>query len=238
MNARKTRENLHSLRQELSNQIPQAEARDIFTPDDLASLRRTLKHAQAELSDMHDWHIWNDTQRKEVCECLARIEQIDRQLAPREEGMRFVIPFALIFGYIYKAIELLSVASMAVEVYERVRDLYMRYFVEKQSLTTLPQDLIELLQGTALTMIAVKSMQKLPKTSTALARRQEAVELYRYEVLQRMSEFTGGMNRQDAIVTRVREVADAISGFNDLLIDLGGLRVHVASKLITLPKGQ
>ena len=132
----------------------------------------------------------------------------------------------------------LSVASMAAEVYERAHAIYTRYWVEKQSLTSLPQDLIEMLQATALTMVAAKSMQRLPKTSTALARRQEAVELYRYEVLQRMSDFSNGMNRQDAIVTRVREVADAISGFNDLLIDLGGLRVHVASKLITLPKGE
>lgn len=238
MNATRTRENLQSLRQELSKQIPQAQTRAVFTPDDLTQLRRTLQQARTELTDMHDWHIWNDTQRKGVCECLAHIEEIDRQLTPREEGARFVIPFALIFGYIYKAIELLTVASMAVEVYERVRDLYVRYFVEKQSLTTLPQDLIELLQGTALTMIAVKSMKKLPKTSTALARRQEAVELYRYEVLQRCSDFSMGMNRGDALNTRVREVADAISGFNDLFLDLGGVRVHVTSKLITLPKGE
>lgn len=238
MNATKTRTTLQDLRQELQKQLPQSETRAVFTPDDLTQLRRTLRQAKTELADMHDWHVWNDAQRKGVCECLAHIEQIERELAPREEGARFVIPFALILGYIGEAIMWLSVASMAAEVYERAHAIYTRYWVEKQSLTSLPQDLIEMLQATALTMIAAKSMKKLPKTSTALARRQEAVELYRYEVMQRMSEFTGGMNRQDAIVTRVREVADAISGFNDLLIDLGGLRVHVASKLITLPKGE
>lgn len=238
MNVTKTRESLHSLRQELSKQIPQAETRAVFAPDDLEGLRRTLKHAQAELSDIHDWHVWNDTQRQGVCECLAHIEQIERQLAPREEGSRLVIPFALILGYIYEAIKWLTIVGMAIDVLERAYAIYVRYYVEKQSLATLPQDLIELLQGTALTMIAVKSMKKLPKTSTALVRRQEAVELYRAEVLQRYADFTGGMNRQDAIVTRVREVADAIGGFNDLILDLGGLRVHVNSKLITLPKGE
>lgn len=238
MNATATKEKLANLRQELLKHVPQRETRDVFSPDDLAQLRRTLQQAQTELAAMHDWHVWNDDQRKGVCECLAHIEQIDRQLTPPQEGARFVIPIGLILGYIYEAIMWLGVAAMAAEVYERAHAIYVRYWVEKQSLTTLPQDLIELLQATALTLIGAKAMKRLPKNSTALARRQEAVELYRYEVLQRYSDFSLGMNRGDALNTRVREVADAISGFNDLFLDLGGVRVHVTSKLITLPKGE